>query len=86
LPTQPDRAQVIAAMSSIQPAVRECFGDVRGAVTANIKVLGRTGRVATAQVTGQPGRIGSCVARAVRQAHFPQFTAESLTISYPLGR
>jgi hypothetical protein len=73
-------------MKAVQPAVRDCFGDVHGTVTAKMKILGSSGRVTTAQVTGQPGRIGSCVARAVRQAHFPPFAAESLTISYPLGR
>lgn len=83
---QPDRAQVIAAMNAVQPAVRECFGAARGAATAELKIVGRSGRVSSARVTGQPGAIGSCIARAVRKAHFPTFAAESLTISYALGR
>jgi hypothetical protein len=82
---QPDRAQVIAAMSAVQPAATACFGAAHGTATANIRVLGSSGRVTTAQVTGQPGAIGSCIARAVRRARFPKFTTESLSISYPFG-
>lgn len=83
---RPDRAQVIAAMLAVQPAVRACVGTSRDTATANLKVLGRTGRVTSVQVTGMPGPVGTCLARAVRQAHFPKFSADSLTISYPLHK
>lgn len=86
LPQQPDRAQVIAAMAAVRPAVQACFGAAHGTATANVRILGSSGRVSTARVTGQAGGIGSCIARAVRQARFPKFAMQALTISYPFGR
>ncbi len=85
LPPRPQRAQVIAAMQRVQPAVDACFGSAHGRLMADINVLGRTGRVTTARVNGLRGPIGSCVARAVRRARFPQFSDDSLTISYPFA-
>jgi hypothetical protein len=85
LPDKPSREQVIAAMSRIQPRVKACLPNGRGMATADVKVLGRTGRVTTAQVSGQSGAVGSCIARAVRGAKFPQFASESLTFRYPMA-
>ncbi len=82
---KPSRAQVLAAMGRIQPAVKACFPGSRGTVTVDIKVEGRTGRVASAQASGQTGAVGSCVARAVRRAKFPRFTDDSLSIRYPMA-
>src|SRR5262249_34382709 len=86
LPEHPDRAQVIAAMQAVQPAVKAGLGGSRDTATASLKVSGRSGRVASVQVSGMPADVGSCLARAVRQAQFPKFAAESLSISYPLHR
>jgi hypothetical protein len=85
LPAQPDRAQVMAAMNALRPDVNACFGDKHGTATAEIRAAGRTGRVISARVQGQTGSVGSCIARAVRKAHFPRFAAESIAISYPFA-
>jgi hypothetical protein len=82
---KPSRAQVLAAMGRVQPAVKACFAGNRGTVVVDIRVEGRTGRVASAQASGQTGAVGSCVARAVRKAKFPRFTDDSLSIRYPMA-
>jgi hypothetical protein len=82
---QLSRAQVIAAMRKVQPQVSACFHGTSGVATADITIVGRTGRVTTAQVSGQTGAVGSCIARAVRGATFPTFKAESLSIRYPFA-
>ena len=85
LPAHLAREQVIASMNRVQPAVAACFGNTHGSAMANITVVGRTGRVTAAQVKGQTGSVGSCIARAVRRANFPRFADESLTVSYPFA-
>jgi hypothetical protein len=85
LPDGPSRAQVLAAMARVQPAVRACLPAGHGMATADMTILGRTGRVSSAQVSGQVGRPGSCIARAVRKARFPRFAAESISIRYPMA-
>jgi hypothetical protein len=82
---QLSRAQVIGAMQRIQPEVSACFRGTSGGATADVTILGRTGRVTTAQISGQTGVVGSCIARAVRKATFPTFKAETLTIKYPFA-
>lgn len=82
---QLSRAQVIAGMAKIQPEVGACFRGTSGGAMADVTILGRTGRVTTAQVSGQTGAVGSCIARAVRKATFPTFKAETLTIRYPFA-
>lgn len=79
------REQVIGAMNRVQPAVMDCFHSAHGTAMANITVVGKTGRVTTAQVTGMSGTVGSCIARAVRGATFPRFTDETLTVRYPFA-
>lgn len=82
---KPTRAQVLAAMSRVQRQVKACMPGGRGSITADVKVLGKTGRVTTAQISGQKGEVGSCVARAVRKAKFPKFSTESISIRYPMA-
>jgi hypothetical protein len=82
---KPSRAQVLAAMARVQPAVRSCFEGSHGTVTADMTIVGRTGRVGSAQISGKTGPVGSCIARAVRRAQFPKFTAESISIRYPMS-
>jgi hypothetical protein len=84
-PQHLSRDQVISAMSRVQPAVAACFHGTRGSAMASITIIGRTGRVTTAQISGQGGAIGSCIARAVRGATFPRFADDSLTIRYPFA-
>jgi hypothetical protein len=86
VPQRLSREQVITAMNRVQPAVTACFGGTRGSAMAAITIIGRTGRVTTAQISGQGGAVGSCIARAVRGATFPRFADDSLTIRYPFAR
>jgi hypothetical protein len=80
----PTRAQVLAAMEAITPAVRACADDSSGTATVLVIVAG-SGRVTTAEVrgffAGTPQ--GSCIARAVRGAHLPPFTADRFEFTYP---
>jgi hypothetical protein len=82
---QLSRAQVIATMQKVQSQVSACFRGTSGTAMADITIVGRTGRVTTAQVSGQNGAVGSCIARAVRGATFPTFKAETLSIRYPFA-
>jgi hypothetical protein len=86
LAPKPTRAEVIAAMRRVTPAVNACFGKSHGTVRVAITVLGATGRVTTAKVAGRSGRVGSCIARAVRKARLPKFAQRKLEISYPFVR
>lgn len=85
LPSELSRKQVVAAMRKITPAVNECFGDTHGKAMATFSVVGKTGRVVGARVTGQTGKVGSCIARAVRRARFPKFAGPRLKVSYPFA-
>jgi cytoskeletal protein RodZ len=84
LPAAPSRADVLAAMSKVQPAVARCMSGTHGIVTADMKIEGPTGRVMSANISGAPGSAGSCIAGAVRKAHFPPFSQASLAIRYPM--
>jgi hypothetical protein len=86
LPNKPTRAQVIASMRKVTPAVDKCFGSTHGKATVTFSVIGKTGRVVGARVTGKAGKVGSCIARSVRLARFPKFAKTRLEISYPFAR
>lgn len=83
LPEKPSRADVIKAMNGVKKAVSACAKGKGGVATASITVAGPTGRVKSAQIQGQTGAVGSCIARAVRKARFPKFKANSFQIKYP---
>jgi hypothetical protein len=80
---QPTRGQVITAMQRVTPAVYACFEDGRGFALVRFSVRGETGRVTTARVLGQTGRVSSCVARAVQRARLPRFHKKTLEITFP---
>ena len=84
LPTMPRRDDVRAAMLAARPAVLSCATD-RGGIAMVTVTISPNGRVRNAHVgrdfRGTPE--GSCIARAVRTAHFPRFSGESLTLTYP---
>lgn len=84
LPAAPSRADVLAAMGKVQPAVARCMSGTHGIVTADMKIEGPTGRVMSANISGAPGSAGSCIAGAVRKAHFPPFSQATLAIRYPM--
>jgi predicted Zn finger-like uncharacterized protein len=86
LPETPSREQVGAAMHDITPDVKACAeGQEVESPTAQvaITVTGATGKVTSVRVTGIQGNVGSCIARAVRNASFPKFAKASLSINYP---
>jgi cytoskeletal protein RodZ len=84
LPAAPSRADVLGAMAKVQPAVVRCMSGTHGIVTADMKIEGPTGRVMSANISGAPGSAGSCIASAVRKAHFPPFSQASMAIRYPM--
>jgi predicted Zn finger-like uncharacterized protein len=86
LPDQPSRDETLAAMRGVEAAVRACSANetpLTGTAEVAINVAGATGRVTSATVTGITGTVGSCIARAVRNARFPRFGRPSFSIKYP---
>jgi hypothetical protein len=84
LPASPSREQVKAAMDSITPQVRSC-GQGGGRIVISLSVAGATGRVTSAEPTGDASGtpLGLCAARAVKLAKFPAFKQDRLQIKYP---
>jgi outer membrane biosynthesis protein TonB len=80
----PSREDVQTALRAVQPYVSACRGARGGTVRVNITVAS-SGRVRNAVVVGDFAgtREGSCVARAVRRARFPEFRRESFSVQYP---
>jgi predicted Zn finger-like uncharacterized protein len=85
LPDTPSRDETLAAMRGVEAAVRACAATetITGTAEVAINVAGATGRVTSATVTGITGTVGSCIARAVRNARFPRFAKQTFTIKYP---
>jgi predicted Zn finger-like uncharacterized protein len=85
LPDQPSRDETLAAMRGVEAAVRSCAANetLTGTAEVAINVAGATGRVTSATVTGITGTVGSCIARAVRNARFPRFSRQVFSIKYP---
>ena len=85
LPASPSREQVQAALDGVRPQVAACLEGQHATVRVRVTVRG-SGRVTTAQVedsTWARPPHGSCIARAVRHARFPQFADESFVVLYP---
>jgi predicted Zn finger-like uncharacterized protein len=84
-PQTPSRSDVVTAMGRVQGAVAACGGGQHGTATVAIVVSGSNGRVTSATVGGQFAGtpVGSCIARAVRGATFPEFSRPTFTINYP---
>jgi len=72
-------------MKSVSGAVRACGGGQHGTAKVAITFRGSTGRVQSAEVSGQFSGtpIASCVARAVRRAKVPPFSKDSFNVTYP---
>jgi predicted Zn finger-like uncharacterized protein len=84
MPPSPSRDEVLAAMRGVEPAVRACAtGAEKGMAEVQITVAGNTGRVTNATVTGITGEVGSCIARAARNAKFPKFSKPNFQVKYP---
>ena len=70
-------------MNSVAGRVKRCSQGRSGTVVMKV-VIGKTGRVQSANATGPfaGSPVGSCAARAVRSARFPK-TQQNLTVKYP---
>ena len=86
LPKQPGRDQVKSAMGLVAARVKACAKGESGRLLVQVKVLGSTGRITSAAVIDDKFKgtsVASCAARAVRQAKFPRFSKEQISIKYP---
>lgn len=83
----PSRDDVLAAMRGIETEVRACAASeaepVSGTAAVAITVVGTTGRVKSAEVTGIQGSVGSCIARVARKASFSPFSRDRFSVTYP---
>lgn len=83
----PSRADVLAAMRKIEGEVRACAANeatpVSGTANVAITVVGSTGKVTNAEVSGLTGPVGSCIARVARTATFAPFTRDKFSVTYP---
>jgi outer membrane biosynthesis protein TonB len=85
LPEMPSRDSVLRALRSASDEVAACApGDV-GTATVRVVIEGATGRVRSANVTGDLAgtEAGSCVARTVRSVQFERFSRERFEVSFP---
>jgi hypothetical protein len=85
LPDSPSRDEILAAMRGVESAVRSCGEGqpLTGTAEVQITITGNNGHVTTANVNGITGNVGSCIARAVRNAKFPRFKKPTFSIKYP---
>ncbi|MET0388555.1 MAG: GYF domain-containing protein, partial [Polyangiales bacterium] len=83
LQEKPSRDDVLNAMKGVTDEVKACGKGQSGVAFANVTVVGKTGRVSNVEVTGMTGDVGSCIARTVRKASFPKFSAENFQVKYP---
>jgi len=80
------RSQIQAGMRALKGAVQACYDRYKIPGLVNIQVrIGRTGVVQSARIKGMFAGTpsGACVARAARQARFPRFSGNPITITYP---
>jgi predicted RNA-binding protein YlxR (DUF448 family) len=86
LPEAPTREQVAAGFDSLQPELLRCAAGKAGVVVIDATLAG-TGRVTYALIDGTVFKgtpEGSCMARAVRKARFPQFSQATLKVRDPV--
>lgn len=86
LPALPTREQVVAGFDSVRPQLEQCAAGQHG-VASVAATVASSGRVSYALVQGKFAGTpeGSCMALAVRQAHFPRFSQASLKVVYPFS-
>jgi len=73
-------------MNAVAGAVKACGAGAGGSVIIDVTIA-NTGRVTSAAATGAHGAspVGTCAARAVRRARFPQFKNPNLKVKYPFS-
>lgn len=81
----PTRADVMAAMRSVEAAVRACAPGATGTVSVRVVFDGPTGRAVSAEVEGALAHsdVAPCIARAMRDASVPPFVQPSMTATLP---
>jgi hypothetical protein len=86
LPETPTREQVTAGFQAIREQLVQCAAGKHGVAQINATVA-NTGRVSYALIDGafKGTPEGSCMARAVRTARFPQFSQANLKVAYPVA-
>lgn len=84
LPQGPTRTEVVARLESVRSSVQACAAGRSGVADLDITIA-HTGVVMHVLVGGDFAGTteGSCIARAVRQARFPQFKQERFRLLYP---
>jgi hypothetical protein len=86
LPQTPTREQVVAGFEAVQEQLVQCAAGKHGIAQIDATIAS-SGRISYALVggkfTGSPE--GSCMARVVRTARFPQFRQPTLKVSYPVA-
>jgi hypothetical protein len=82
----PTREQVVAGFEAIQPELVQCAAGKHGVAQISATIAA-SGRISYALVGGkfQGTAEGSCMARVVRGARFPQFSQPTLKVSYPVS-
>ncbi|HEX4352713.1 MAG TPA: hypothetical protein VHZ95_07370, partial [Polyangiales bacterium] len=85
LPDSPSRDEILAAMRGVESQVRGCAEgqQLQGTAEVALSIAGNTGRITNATVNGITGNVGSCIARAVRNAKFSRFKKSNFSIKYP---
>ncbi len=86
LPDAPDRDAVLARIESLRSVVSACAEGRSGVAELDITIAG-TGSITTVLVGGDFAGTpqGSCIARSVRQAHFPKFKRDRFRLLYPFS-
>jgi hypothetical protein len=84
-PAQPTREQVRDVMTAMHSQLAQCAQDKHGTTYANVTVQGN-GRVSYSLIEGAFAgtEAGSCMARALRSARFPEFVGPPFKVRYPL--
>jgi hypothetical protein len=86
VPERLTREQVAAGFDALRPALEQCASGANGLVEIDAAIAG-SGRVAHAVIggtfVGTPE--GSCMARAVRAARFPESAQARMSVHYPIS-
>lgn len=86
VPQTLSRTQVQNGLEGMRGQLQSCAAGAHGRMTANVTISG-AGRVTYAIVDGAFAGTpqGSCMARALRGAQFPQFASPQLRVVYPFA-
>ncbi|MET0385999.1 MAG: hypothetical protein ABW321_08580 [Polyangiales bacterium] len=86
LPEQPTRTEVQSGIEHVRPALAACVQGAHGVTNAQITIVG-AGRVSHSVIDGTfvGTPTGSCIARALRTASFPEFSGAPFTVHYPFS-